>query len=122
MNKHEIIVQVGAEGGSVTLLGMRDLDGKWHFMRKTNESTHSALLSEQEKEGISFATSHGWVHTIADGLELLNQYPWHQLYPLRVHPEFQKSIYDAVHELTQTSGRVNMYICDWKIACGIPLD
>lgn len=122
MNAEEVIVEVGAGGGTISLLGRRNLDGTWHFMRKTNESFHSAILSDEDKEGISFETSHGSVQTIAEGLELLNKYPWHQLYPLRVHPEFQQSVYDTVIELTKADGGKNRNLYEWKIECGVPLD
>ena len=46
----------------------------------------------------------GSVRTFPEGLNLLKDYPSHQLYPVKVHPEFRQSVFDATIELTQADG------------------
>lgn len=122
MKSPEVIVQVGAGGGTISLLGKHSPDGTWRFMMETNESFHADLLSEEDREGLNFHSSDGSVGTFSEGLDLLKKYPWHQLYPVKVHTEFQQSVYDAVIELTNADGGKNRNIYEWKIECGMPLD
>lgn len=118
----EVILQVGADGGSISLLGTRNPAGTWRFTSETNESFHADLLSEEEREGLSFDSRDGSVGTFPEAVNLLKKYPWYRLYPLKVHPEFRQSVFDAVIELTKADGVENRNLYEWKIECGIPLD
>jgi hypothetical protein len=97
MNHREIVVEVGAEGGSITLYGSRKSRG-WHFYRNLMDWT-PALLDEPTLDHDSKV-----VKTWPAALKLLDQYPWHHLFPIRVHPEFQVLVLDAVMARYQRDG------------------
>jgi len=78
MNKNEIIVDLGAEGGSVTLYGFRTERG-WLFSMETSELDECPQRS-------------GVVDTWPAALNLLDKYPWVSLFPISVHPDFRKKI------------------------------
>jgi len=85
----EIVLEVGSEGGSLTLLRERDADGAWQFRVERNETALYDMLSEDDRIGFGdyFART-GYVHSFHEALSLLDKYPWFHLYPLQVHPEF----------------------------------
>lgn len=86
------ILELGAEGGSLTLLGLQGSDGAWQYMLHCNEA---ALAEEEETES---ATSNSAVVTSwPEAIELLNKYEiWHNLYPLKVHQDFSNLVISEV--------------------------
>lgn len=109
----EIIVEVGAEGGSVTLYGIRSRGG-WVFSRQAID--HFAETSDGTWEPLNSPKSASW----SEALELLDFYPWHQLFPLRVHPDFRGAVFDAVKvRYGDAEDSVWNRLADWKKVCGI---
>jgi len=93
----ETILEVGSEGGSITLLRERKSGGDWEFQVKTNERLLYEALSEEDRSSIGehFAKT-GYVRSFHEGLRLLDRYPWFRLYPLEVHPEFVDAVLEEV--------------------------
>ena len=94
-----VILQAGAEGGDVTLVGRTTDAGSWAFARVTDDQTE-ALFGESG-DGVVEAPSFEnleWVETWEEGLRLMDRYPWVRLYPLYVHPEFVERVRAAVEE------------------------
>lgn len=89
MSEREVILQVGAEGGSITLYGVRTESG-WRYQRNVVDQTLSMLDQEEIRHDSLFCSS--WEEALA----LLDQYLWHRLYPLHVHPEFQAAVWRVV--------------------------
>jgi len=56
------------------------------------------LLGEERIETDSEA-----VDTWAAALELLDRYPWVNLYAMSVHPDFRQNMWDALQERVRTS-------------------
>ena len=100
----EVIVKVGAEGGSLTLVGIKAANG-WRFRAIRNESTLYDLLSEEDREGLVFRDESDWVDSFDASLALLDKYPWHLLIPLQVHPDFRRQVWTAVEERYRTDKR-----------------
>jgi hypothetical protein len=110
---NEIIVEVGAEGGSLTLLGQRNGRG-WLYNMNLFDQTLSWVDDGPEVERTSKV-----VKTWAAALKLLDQYPWHRLYPLHVHPGFKEKVFAAV--VSRNKRDHNEYGMDrWKDLCGAP--
>lgn len=86
----ETILEVGADGGSVRIIG-NSVDGEWRFRLETNES---ALADEDEDDNP--ATPAMWFNTWRAVLKALDKYPWPNLYPLSVHPDFRQKIASAL--------------------------
>jgi hypothetical protein len=85
-----LILEVGADGGSIMLFG-RKSGGGYLFTVTTNEV---ALLDDDE---VYSSPSRPWVPW-EEALQQLDTYPWVQLYPLSVHPEFQSAVKAALKE------------------------
>ncbi|WP_417539750.1 hypothetical protein [Marinobacter sp.] len=86
----QAILKVGSEGGSITLLGI-NTDGVWKYRLATNEAAlHNELVDDVK------TAERPWVDTWEEALQLLDQYPWHMLYPLGVHLSFHDHVYEAL--------------------------
>lgn len=92
--KLEIILQVLAEGGAVTLFGHRDSRGDWQFARGVDDSTAATLDEEDGGEAVQEKT--GWVKTWGEALALLDRYPWPMLHCREVHPAFRNQVWTEV--------------------------
>ena len=109
----EIIVETGAEGGSVTLYGIR-LGGGWVFSRQSID--HSAVFLGETCERQDSQTVASW----AEALALLDSYPWHRLFPLQVHPDFRGAVFDAVKvRYGNAEGSDWNRLAEWKTLCEI---
>ena len=91
---NEMVLQVGAEGGDVTLVGRRVPDGAWQFARVTEDQTEALFGAGGE----AILAESAWVDGWEAGLELMDRYPWAMLYPLTVHPGFVDRVRVAVEE------------------------
>lgn len=120
--KHEIMLQVGAEGGTISLLRTRNSDGTLRFHRKTNESFHAGMLSVEDQNGLSYHSQDDAEGSFLEAVSLLKEYPWHRLQPLKVHPRFRKTIYEKVIELSKKDEDPNNRLREWKTLCGMPSD
>jgi hypothetical protein len=77
------------EGGSIALFGWMGEDGKWHFLRETDEGTLMDMMSKDDQEGLCFFSKTEAVTGWIEALKLFNKYPsWPCMFPLFVHPEF----------------------------------
>jgi hypothetical protein len=111
MNKSEVIVKIGAEGGSITLHGIRT-KRCWVFSREVIDQTPE-LIDEE------------WIQhnsTVVDNweaaLNLLDQYPWFRLYPICIHPEFRRKLWLAVQERLQNdTERSKFMLRRWRELC-----
>jgi hypothetical protein len=90
-NRFETILDVGAEGGSITLAGRRDERGAWQFRVATNKAALYDLLDEEPSAPVKTP----WVSWDA-ALALLGRYPWPRLSPIKLHAEFANAILEAV--------------------------
>src|SRR5450631_2586540 len=110
LHSWELIVEVGAEGGGITLYGKR-VDGAWSFAREIVDQTPH-LLDEAEILGSSNVVT-GWVEALA----LLDKYPWARIYSIAVHPEFASQVHAATAERLN-DGYAPEFIRDrWEELC-----
>jgi hypothetical protein len=86
----QLILEVGADGGSIMLFGRKSGSG-YLFTVTTNEA---ALLDDIEHHSVP---ARPWVPW-GEALQQLDTYPWVRLYPLSVHPEFQSAVKAALKE------------------------
>ena len=85
----EVIVKIGAEGGSITLFGVRRPPG-WLYSRSVDEFIDEEVGGSQHDSNV--------VDSWKAALGLLDLYPWHRLSLQHVHPEFRRRILAAVRE------------------------
>ena len=111
MATNEIILHVAAEGGGITLYGLRNGMG-WLFSREVIDQTPELLDEpwiQHESEVVS---------TWQDALELLDKYPWYCLCPPVVHPKFRQALYAAVISRDKAKVRgASRRMSDWKHLC-----
>jgi len=89
----EIVLEVGSEGGSLTLLRERNADEDWRFRIERNEIELYDLLSKEDRGRTEdyFART-GYVQSFQEALSLLDRYLWFRLYPVQVHSEFLEAV------------------------------
>lgn len=95
MSTTEVIVSIGAEGGSITLFGHRDRNLDWHFARGINDQT-ATFLTEEDGAGPAIQHTSDWVNSWPDAVALLDRYPWALLSGLEVHAEFRERVWTEV--------------------------
>jgi hypothetical protein len=96
----EIVLEIGAEGGSLTILRERIAEQGWQFRVELNETTLYDMLSEEDQRGMrveDFARTE-YAHTFQEALRRIDQYEWFRLYPLEVHPEFLDAVLAEVRK------------------------
>ncbi|OGP83094.1 MAG: hypothetical protein A2V87_07535 [Deltaproteobacteria bacterium RBG_16_58_17] len=98
-NRQELILKVGAAGGSISVWSVSVKDGTRSFMVKTDESTLKELMTKEDAAGITFKSKTGPLISFADALAVLGRYPWHSLYPMFVHQDFIDPVLTAVMNL-----------------------
>jgi hypothetical protein len=76
-----IIVQVGGEGGDITLFGRRIGNEQWVFRRSSSDSSWS-MIDEARDADPGPAPDPVWVKTWNEAIALLDRNPWAQLVPL----------------------------------------
>ena len=97
--KLELILEVGAAGGSLSVWSSTNKEGNRSFLVKRDESPLKALMEEKDAKGIKFTSTSGQLQSFADALIFLGQYPWHRLYPMFVHHDFIDPVLAAVMTL-----------------------
>lgn len=112
MERWEVILKAGIEGGSITLYGMHNGKG-WLFSEDISDQT-PALIDEP---GIYYRSkpAYSW----EDALHLLDKHPWHRFYPLEVHPLFRGAVLVAVlrrSKLGEVGGDDGLH--SWLGICG----
>lgn len=91
-----VILKLGAEGGAVTLWGRKQPDtGSWELSR---ESTDPSLSLSEEDAAAPVTDETPWTTDWNETLADLDRYPWPQLYPLELHPDFAERFRLAVEE------------------------
>ena len=98
-NRQELILKVGAMGGSINVWSVNANDGTRSFVVKTDESTLKEFMDAEDAEGISVESETERLHSFADALIALGDYPWHELYPMFVHQDFMDPVLAALKEL-----------------------
>ena len=89
MNRSEVILELMAECGSITLYCARTPEG-WQFSRNVMDQTPMLL----DEPGIEHDSEE--VKSWSAALKLLDKYPWHHFSPTQVHPEFRRLAFDAM--------------------------
>jgi hypothetical protein len=110
-----VVLSVGAEGGGITLIA-QELTTGWRY-RYTMLDQTDLWLDEGRPE---VRRKSEWVYEWSDALAELDGYPWANLRPLEVHPEFADRVLAAAHErLTgaNSSLRSGRRLTDWSALC-----
>ncbi|WP_070120856.1 hypothetical protein [Bacillus marinisedimentorum] len=110
-SKAEIILKLGAEGGSITLYGIppndRDEIGEWIFTLDLNEIFADQNKESYQEEGAdkdlvnlkpTIERPSGPLKGWEGALAILEGYPWKRLFPRYVHVLFRERFLEEVGE------------------------
>lgn len=113
MADSEVILDLVAEGGGVTLYGIRTDQG-WRFSTETIDHAASMLGDPAVQHKSQVVSS--W----AEALNLFDHYPWHMFAPLVIHEEFKDQVFAAVLPRfdSESETRRDRRLPRWKEACG----
>ena len=106
MGDWEVMLQLGAEGGSVTLYGMETERG-WLFYRDVSDWSPELIGEERIQHKSPVVNS--WEAAVA----LLDRYPWQRLCPLMIHPEFSERVRSAARDRLQRDQAPARYFDMW---------
>jgi hypothetical protein len=89
----ETILEVGAEGGSITLLRENSEDGNGRYRGSTNET----FFDDDDLDGEVLPQSEPqYADSFHAAVVLLDRYPWHRLHPLKVHSDYYAQVLKEV--------------------------
>ena len=98
-DEQELILKIGAAGGSLSVWSVNTKDGTPSFVVKTDESTLKEFMTKEDAAGINFKSKTGPLRSFADALTVLGRYPWHLFSPLFVHQDYIDPVLTAVMNL-----------------------
>jgi hypothetical protein len=98
-DEQELVLKVGAMGGSISVWSVNAQNGTRSFAVKTDESTLKEFMDKEDTNGLSFKSETGSLHSFADALIVLGRDPWHLFSPLFVHPDYIDPVLSAVMNL-----------------------
>lgn len=105
----EIVLQVGAEGGSIALL--RQAGNPVIYAARIVDQ--SLLISDEGPEIARQGDWSGWDPAI----EALDRYPWRRLTPLTVHSDYARRIWELVSAKRDQLEAHRLQ--DWSHLCGV---
>ena len=85
-DSEELILEIGAEGGSLIIRRFLAPDGTWKFIVIADESTLADFLDEADQKDL--VKKYLPVDTFEEALQLMDKYPWQALPLISVHPEY----------------------------------
>ena len=94
--KKELVLEIGAAGGSLSVWSETDKDGAQFFFVVQDESILKDFLDKEDGSDLIYNSKTGRLNSFAAALNVLDRYPWHRLYPSFVHPGFIDPVCAAV--------------------------
>ena len=110
----ETVLEVGGEGGRITLRGMRLNDQQWLFTKVRDESTLIDFLDAEDVESLGpfLKGQSKAVVGFEQAVQLLNK-AWPRFVPRVVHPEFRERIWNIVSQAELDS----FHLSEWEELC-----
>ena len=103
----EVILKLGGEGETLSLIGTRGSDGLRKYHIQTNSAALTELLSESD-DMPSSSYSQVKVSSWKKACDLLEQYPnWYKLHHIKSHPDFSSRIHRLFASKDDASTRHN---------------
>ena len=98
MNEQDLILELGAAGGTLSVWSVNATDGVRSFLVKQDESTLMDFLDEEDASNLNYNSETGELRSFDDALDILGRYPWHRLSPIFAHQDFIDPILKAVEK------------------------
>ena len=110
-----VVLHVGAEGGEIRLIA-QELTTGWRYRYTTLDQTDLWL----EEGGTEIHRQSAWVYEWNDVLAALDRYPWAELPPQMVHPQFADRVLVAANERLAKAAsalRSERRLAAWSALC-----
>lgn len=116
LNKRQLLLISGVEGGGVTLYGERTELG-WRFFSTFVDQTPFMLADDEDQREIRRETraTESW----DEALDLLDDLGWLRLPAIMVHQEFRQKVWDAVRKRLGTDEENAARLQRWRQRCKI---
>lgn len=96
MGPREVVLKVGAEGGSLSVTRERGGDGRWVYHARRNETAIIELLGDEAHGMRGLGDLDLGSGSFEAALRALAKYPWPMQCPLRVHRDVMEAVLEAV--------------------------
>jgi hypothetical protein len=112
-----VIVEIGAEGGSIKVLGRIDDECTPNYSIQLRDQSLE-FLSEEES-GPEIRRDSKWTASWDDAIKTLGRWPWPMLYPLYVHPDFRERVLANVEQYRGRDGQParSSAVERWTVVC-----
>jgi hypothetical protein len=117
VTKAELVLSVGAEGGSIAVYGDQSVAGHPRYRVVLVDQTPTFL--NDEDGGVAIRWDSGFLPTWQAASEALARWPWPNLHVLYVHPSVAAEVWSAVQDyVAQSDCPVRpQTLDDWRGAC-----
>lgn len=118
MDEPIVIVEIGAEGGSITVVARTTDAGIPEYSVRLRDQTLTFLA--EDEAGTAIRTNTAWSERWGDVLASLRRWPWPMLVPRFVHADYTDRMLVAVREFRGRNGQPasESAIDRWTAACG----
>jgi hypothetical protein len=82
----EVVLEIGAEAGSLSIQRVRALDGTRKFILIVDESALAEFLDKADQTDL--VKRYPPVDTFEEALQFMDNYPWHKMQLVKVYPEY----------------------------------
>jgi hypothetical protein len=117
MSKTQLIIEIGAEGGSIKVLGRAADDGATEYSVKLRDQTMTFLSGDEA--GPEIRRDSAWTESWDLALKTLGKWPWPMLYPMYVHPDYRERVLSEVERYRRPDGQPARAsaVERWREAC-----
>ena len=102
MSRSELLLAVGAEGGSIAIYGRHEGDRTQYRVGIVDQTLTSL---DDDDAGDEIRSESGWLNTWEEAVAKIDRWPWPNLYPRFVHPSIRDAIWKAVQDYSERVGR-----------------
>jgi hypothetical protein len=85
-----VILEIGTEGGSLSIHHFPATRGTWKFILTVDESTMASLTDEFDQADL--LKKYPPVDSFEEAIRLMDEFPWRKMYLVSVHPDYGEFI------------------------------
>ncbi|MGA2505497.1 MAG: hypothetical protein ABSG01_15555 [Anaerolineales bacterium] len=86
----EVILEIGTEGGLISIQRLHAPNGTWKFILTIDESTMAAFLDKEDQDDL--VKKYPLVDSFEEAVKLMDEFPWRKMYLISVHPDYAEFI------------------------------
>jgi hypothetical protein len=90
MDSEELILEIGTEGGLLSIQRFHAPNGTWKFILTVDESTLASFTDEFDP--VDLVKKYPPVDSFEEAVRSMDEFPWRKLYLVSVHPDYGEFI------------------------------